>query len=535
MQNIFINGSIYTMDTERPVASAVVTEGNKITYVGESSAAIAMRRSDSHVIDLNGKAVLPGFNDSHMHLVNSGYLRGFNVNLLKVKSIAELLNTTKEFVKSRKLPQNSWIIGQGYNHENFIDEKRLPTKYDLNMLTAQHPICFVHSCNNIAVLNQTAIDLISFKNQSLSVSISDDGIASGKELVNSILSHIPKPSVNEIKYMITEMSSYALKNGVTSIQTDDFETFRDGDYKKIIDAYCQLRKQSETIVRINEQCRLNDISKLLAFMDTPYRTGYGDDFFKIGPVKLITDGGLTNRTASLLSPYTDAPDTCGQMNYTQEEIDAVVNKAFQNNIQVAMHCIGDRASRHAIKSYRKASESSDIKDRRCSLIHCQITDKSIIKDMKELGLIANIQPIFVNYDWTIAESRVGPERLKTSYSWRSMLDEGVSLAFSTDCPDEDLNPLNNIYCAVTRKDLHGNPDGGWIPEQRLSVFDSVRSYTAGSAYAAFEENIKGTITCGKYADFVVLSNDIFKVNPESIKDIAIDMTVLDGNIVYKKL
>ena len=286
-------------------------------------------------------------------------------------------------------------------------------------------------------------------------------------------------------------------------------------------------------IRVYEQCLLPQEDKLKHFFTKGYKTGWGDEKFKIGPLKLLVDGSLGARTAALVEDYSDDPGNKGIVLVEQNKLDGLVQLAQKNNTQVAIHGIGDRAMYMAFQSIEKALEGNLENDHRHGIVHCQITDENLLDKFKELDAIAYIQPIFLDYDWKIVENRVGKVREKTSYNWNTMVKKGINISCGSDAPVETFNVMYGIYEGVTRKDLSGNPKEGWMKEEGLTVDDVVYGYTMGGAYSSFEENIKGSIELGKLADIVVLSEDIFKEDPNNIRHVEVEMTILDGKIIYE--
>jgi predicted amidohydrolase YtcJ len=348
-----------------------------------------------------------------------------------------------------------------------------------------------------------------------------------------IYNALPNPTVEEIKDLILKAVNDLNKCGITSVGTDDFESLPGKDYEKVIKAYKELKEENKLNMRVYEQCLLPSKNKLLEFLEKGYKTGLGDENFKIGPLKILLDGSLGARTAALNQPYSDCPSAEGIVTLTQEELDEIVDLAHKNNMQLAIHAIGDRTMYMAFNSIEKLIKENVKENYRHGIVHCQITDEYLLNKFKELDVIAYIQPIFLDYDWHIVKDRVGEKREKTSYNWKSLINKGVKTANGSDAPVETFNVLKGIYEAVTRKDLYGLPEGGWLPDQKLTVKEAVYGYTMGGAYASFEENIKGSIEKGKLADLVVLSEDIFSINEDMIKNVNVEMTVFNGKIVHE--
>nr|WP_276537065.1 amidohydrolase [Anaerosalibacter massiliensis] len=501
-----------------------------------------LKDDNTEVVDLEGKLLLPGFNDSHMHLLMYSY-HIQNVNLVGTTSIGNIIERTKKFIKERNIASGKWILGIGWNQDYFTEGERVfPTRYDLDKISTEHPIVFTRVCYHIVIANSKAMELAGITKDSPQIEggkfdLDENGEPIGifrEKAQGLITSHIPESTVEEIKEMLIEGMKNANKCGITSVQTDDFEAIPGKNYENIIKAYKELNEEGKINLRIYEQCLLPSMGRLKGFLDSGYRTGHGDDFFKIGPLKLLGDGSLGARTAALTKPYADCPDTYGIPVFTQEEIDELVEIAHNSDMQIAVHCIGDKAMYMAFEAIEKALAKSPRKDHRHGIVHCQITDEYLLNKFKELNAVAYIQPIFLDYDWKIAESRIGGELLKTCYNWRTLLHSGVHLGFGSDAPVESFNVLNGIYEAVTSKDLNGEPEGGWKPDQTLTVEEAVYGFTMGGAYTSFEENGKGSIEEGKLADMVVLSRDIFEIPEDEIKDVEVEMTIFNGKIVYKK-
>ncbi|MFT9497891.1 amidohydrolase [Anaerosolibacter sp.] len=538
MDMILHNGRVVTMDSSQPEAEAVAIQGNKIIKVGSTAEIRQLKKDHTEMIDLGGKLLVPGFHDSHMHLLNYS-LTLHQVDLRGVTSMGEFIQKGIDFLSSREKTAGFWLQGRGWN-QDFFSEKTFPTRHDLDKITTEYPIVFARACGHVIVVNSKALAIAGVTKATSQLEgghfdLDSEGEPLGifrENALQLIYCHIPDPSLEEIKSMIIKGGHLALAQGITSVQSDDFQALPEKDFVKIIKAYESLRDNGMLPIRVYEQCLLPTIEKLQLFMSSGYQTGHGDEFFKLGPLKLLCDGSLGARTAYLRDPYTDDPATCGIPVYTQQELDQLVLTAHQGGMQLAIHCIGDGIMYMAFESIEKALNIQPKDDHRHGIIHCQITDKTLLYKFAELDVIAHIQPIFIDYDLHIVEQRIGKDRAQTSYNWHTMVDLGVAVACGSDCPVEPFDVLPGIYAAVTRKDLQGYPPQGWLPEQRLSVSQALYGFTMGAAYASFSEDIKGSISPGKLADMVVLSQDIFTIDPNVIKTTEVVMTILDGQIVY---
>ena len=541
MDTILYNGKIYTLDNRGTVAEAIYIKGNKIAFIGENEEALRFKNKDTKLIDLEGKMAVPGFNDSHMHLLSYGYT-ATKIELNSAKSIEDLILLGKERLNSGNLKKGDWILGRGWNNDYF-DDNRLPTRYDLDKITTDSPICYTRVCGHILVVNSKALEIVGIDRNSPQVpggkfDLDENGEPLGifrENAMDIIYSAIPDPDIESIKSMILKCSEDAVKQGITSIQTDDFEQLPKKDYEKIIKAYLELIDEGKLKVRVYEQCLLPDVKKLKNFLEKGYTTGWGNEYFKIGPLKLLADGSLGARTAYLTEPYNDDNSTSGIPVFSQEEMDELVLTAHNGGMHVAIHGIGDGAMYMACESIEKALKENPREDHRHGIVHCQITDMKLMNKFKELNLVAYVQPIFLHYDMHIVEDRIGKERARYTYNWKRMIDMGIHVAGGSDCPVEKFDILPNLYSAITRKDLNGYPENGWLPDQKLTVDEALRIFTVEGAYASFEEDIKGTLEVGKLADIVVLEKNLFDIEPEEIKDVKVDLTIMDGKIVYERI
>lgn len=527
MSILFLNGKIASLDSKDNFYEAIGIKNNIIDFLGTNEEGKSIEKDYDQVIDLNNKLVIPGFNDSHMHLLNYGYTLE-KMDLTKYTSIEDMINGAKAFLEDK--PSEFWLLGRGWNQDKF-KEHRFVTREDLDKISEEVPIIFTRTCGHIAVCNSMALTYLNLKELRENPNVNLE-LGIFKEAASNILyAAIPSPTVAEIKKMITNTCKELLSYGITSVQSDDFDAMPDKNYENIIKAYKELLDEGKLKVRIYEQCLFPNMKIFQEFIDKGYKTGEGNNFFKIGPLKLLLDGALGGRTALLREPYSDDSSTCGIGVYTQEELDKYVKLAQDNNFQIAAHAIGDKAMDLYLNSLEKLGQH--LEKYRHGIVHCQITTMDILERMKRLGVMAYIQPIFLDYDMHIVKERVG-ERAKESYIFKTMRNLGIKVSGGSDAPVVHFNPFENIYSAVCRKDLQGYPEGGYMPEEKMSVKDALKMFTIDSAYCSFEENIKGTLEIGKLADLVVLSEDIFNVKEDKIKDIEAILTMVNGEIVYEK-
>ncbi len=531
MNTLFINGKIATLDSENNFYEALGIRDNLIKFLGTNAEAEEVCQNYDEVIDLKGKVVLPGFNDSHMHLLNYGYALNM-MDLTKFSSIDEIITAGKALIYSRPADALNSLLGRGWNQDRLL-ENRFPTKDDLDKISTEIPIILTRICGHIAVCNSKALSYLD-NIESLADNphvILDKGIFM-EDALYLVYNLIPQPTIDEIKNMIIMTCDELLSYGITSVQSDDLSALPSTDFKSILEAYNELLAENKLPVRIYEQCLLGDLDEFKSFVNDGYRTGHGDNCFKIGPLKLLLDGALGGRTALLRAPYNDDKDNFGIATFTQDELNEYIKFAHDNGFQIAAHAIGDKAMDMFLNSLENLGE--DISEARHGIVHCQITNSDIIQRMKKLGVMAYIQPIFLDYDMHIVEDRVG-ERYKESYAFKTMSDLGIQLSIGSDSPVVHFNPFENIYSAVCRKDLKGYPNDGFMPGEKLSLETALKIFTSGSAYSSFDENLKGSLGIGKLADLVVLDRDIFEIPSDEIKNIKAEITMVDGNIVLRRV
>lgn len=532
MKTLFINGKIASLDAQNTFYEAIGINGNRIDFLGFNADAEKITSNYDEVISLQGKLLLPGFNDSHMHLLNYGYTLT-KMDLTKLSSIESMIEKAKDFIQIHSITSKKWLLGRGWNQDK-LAEKRFPKRADLDKISRDIPILFTRTCGHISVCNTAALNIIGIdrldkKNPNINI---EDGIFQ-EDALNILYKAVPSPSIDDIKEMILTTCDHLLKNGITSVQTDDLCSMPDQDYKKVLIAYEELNKENKLPVRIYQQCLFFEKPSFEEFVESGYRTGRGDEFFKIGPLKLLLDGSLGGRTALLREDYSDCPGNKGVACFRQEKLDELFDYSQKHGFQVAAHAIGDKAMDMFINSIKNSSSYDKNKDNRHGIVHAQITNSDIIYSMKELSLIAYVQPIFLDYDLHIVRDRVG-KRADESYAFKTMYDLGIKVCGGSDAPVVDFNPFQNIYSAVVRKDLNHMPTEPYLPNEKLSVAEALKIFTINGAYSSFEDEIKGSLELGKLADLVVLNEDIFNVPENKIKDIHVEMTMVDGKIVYKK-
>lgn len=532
---IFYNAQIITLDPAQPRAQAMAVAGEKILKVGSNEDILPLASNDTKTHDLDGQVVVPGFNDSHMHLINLG--QGLDgVDLTQARSNVELVQLGQKYV--HKNQSKKWILGRGFNEETF-KSKELPTKWDLNQISQDLPVFFYRVCGHIAIVNSKALELAGIDNNTPNPPgggidrEQNSGEPTGvlrETAIELVTKLIPSPSVSDLKRFISIASNEAARLGLTTVQSNDLHGTR--TMQNRLEAYRQLDEAGELPIRVELQATMPTVEDLRAYLDLWEDNPKLSSKVTLGPLKLFTDGSLGGRTAALTYPYADTPDTMGMPIFTQEELDQLVMIAAKANLQVAIHAIGDRAIDMVMDSYEKAKTTIPTWTKRPRIIHAQITRYDQLERMAKLDIVADIQPIFVPTDLHFVEQRVGAKNAEHTYAWKTMNKLGVHTAGGSDTPVEHCNPLWGMHAAITRQDRTGYPEQGWNPGERLTAEEALTIFTAGSAYAAHEEEVKGTLSPGKLADFVVLPADPTKMDPNDLLEMKVIATFVGGRRVF---
>lgn len=529
MPTAYVNGTIYTMRAEGDTCSAFVVEDGRFLYCGTDEEAKRLA-AGGEVVDLRGAPVLPGMIDTHQHLF--AYARDLRkLNLKNAASLSQLLEMIRQ--RAEDTPDGQWILGTGFDHEKFTDRKDLPTRQELDRVCPNNPLIITRYCLHVNVANSLALEIggvgPGFQPKVAgTVEFGPDGQPTGTlrdQAAADIIARIPDPlSTQEgrkdaVERACRELNSHGL-TGVHAIQG----------------LHCNLPEYTDVYQDLADEGRLT-ARVFLGYDELPncsIRTGLGDEMVKYGFYKLYVDGNMGGRTALLTQPYTDDPTQYGIPNYTQEELDAKVKAGYERNIQVGAHVIGDKAAEMLTTAIERAYRANPKPDPRFRMIHMSLLNEDVVRRIRSLPVVLDIQPMFVSTNVRWSESRVGHERSKYHYCWRTLLDNGMILTAGSDSPCESYDPMHGVYAITTRQGMDGYPEGGWFPEERVTVYEALSMYTRNAAYVSFEEDLKGTIEAGKLADFVILDTDVFHTAPEKIKDIKVEKTYLGGKLVYSR-
>ena len=531
---IIINAKVHTMDPAKPTAEAIAVHGNRIVAVGSVTEIRKLAGAGTEVLDAGGKLVLPGFNDAHVHFLSGGFQLS-SVDLRDANTPEEFAQRIRSF--AAKLPAGRWIRGGDWDHERWpaVNGKApLPTKELIDRVTPNTPVFVSRLDGHMALANSLALKLAGITKETrdpdggLIVRDPTTGEPTGvlkDAAMSAVWKVIPESTIAEKLTAAKAATEHAARLGVTSVQ--DVSAGSDvGIYQTLLD-------RGELKTRIYAVAPLPAWERLAR---TGVRAHFGSEMLRIGGLKGFSDGSLGSTTAFFYDPYLDTPTSrglAGDEMFPEGAMLERVRQADRAGLQVLIHAIGDRANDQILSLFAQVARENGAGDRRFRIEHAQHLRRQDIPRFASEKVIASMQPYHAIDDGRWAEKRIGHERAKTTYAFRSLLDAGASLAFGTDWTVAPLDPMSSIYAAVTRRTLDGKNPDGWIPEQKITVEEAVRAYTVGSAYAEFQEGSKGTITPGKLADIVMLSQDIFSINPREIEKAKVLLTIMDGRIVYK--
>lgn len=526
-----INGKIWTVNEAQPQAEAVACRGGRILAVGSTAEVRGWIGGPTRVIDLKGRRVAPGFNDAHLHFYTGGAHLA-SVKLRGARSPSEFRERIREFAAT--LPEGRWITGGDWDHENWTPAQ-LPLRAWIDAVTPGHPVFVNRLDGHMGLANSLALKLAGISRGSADppggAMVRDErGEPTGllkDAAMEAVYRVIPPPSAEEIAGALRAAMRYAAENGVTSVQ--DMSASPD-----VLAAYQKLLAAGELTVRVYGFQPLATWQRQAAI---GLRAGFGNEKLKIGGMKAFADGSLGSTTALFFEPYLDAPETCGLASeemIPESKLAGKILGADQAGLQVAVHAIGDRANQMVLGMFETAQRQNGARDRRFRIEHAQHLRLEDVARFAKLGVIASMQPYHAIDDGRWAEKRIGAQRAQGSYAFRSLLEAGAVLAFGSDWHVAPMEPLMGIYAAVTRATLDGRRPGGWAPQQKIGVAEALRAYTMGSAYASFDERIKGSIEPGKLADLAVLSDDILSIPPHELAKVRVMLTVFDGKVVFSR-
>ncbi len=518
------NATIITMESGRPQATAVAISGDRILAVGNETEVASHIGKDTKVIDLHGAFAYPGLIDSHAHIRNLGSLR-IQIDVTGTQDKNAVLTKVKE--QSRSAGKGAWIQGRGWD-QNDWPVKQFPSAADLDSVSPDNPVVLERIDGHAYWVNSPALKLAGIDSntkdpQGGKILRDANGNPTGILVDNAaalIDEKIPALTVEEEIERTKLALQESLQKGLTMLH-DAGSTATD------LEAWKTLASRNELPVRIYS----------MVWMPSTF----GEEFLKSGPknygpyldvrsMKLVMDGAMGSRGAAFLEPYSDDPGNSGLLMWKEEDLMRVLEEAKSAGIQVGIHAIGDRANRMILDAYEKTG----VKGLRWRIEHVQVLSPSDIPRLAKLDVIASMQPIHATSDMPWAQDRVGPDRIQGAYVWRSLLDQKTVIAGGSDAPVEDINPLWGIYAAITRQDHRGNPQGGWLPEQKVSRMEALRMFTIDAAYSAFRENELGSLKAGKMADIIVLPENLLTCDPKDLISMKVLYTIVGGKVRYQK-
>ncbi|TXT53698.1 MAG: N-substituted formamide deformylase [Promethearchaeota archaeon] len=531
-KKIYYGGSIITMEDEFPYVEALVVEGQKIIDLGKLQEIREKYNKNSIEIDLKGNTLLPGFIDSHIHPF--GYMFYLHsLDLFNLRSLEELLRVLEESAEKKNLDE--LVLGLRLNEENFKDPK-LPTRWDLDKACPNHPVFLLRYDGHIGVANSKTLELIKIKDKIKSIEGAEarknkEGEFTGvlsENAIGLITPLIKAPKDQELSKMVEGMCESLAEMGITSIhgliQLDDESgvlNFGENEMKLLRLSREHVIQDVYAFLFTNFPDKLNNIKDMKPFNEKE------EGVIKLAGLKLFSDGSFGGATAAMFEPFEDQPDKIGFIVEDVEKIYQKMEKAHLNNFQIAIHAIGDKANREVTNLYQKLLKKHPREDHRHRIEHASILTEDTIKDIKDLGLVVSFQPQFINSEYTWLEKRLGSKRCERTYPVKTLIDSGVIICSGSDSPVEMPNVIKGLHALVTRN--------GFQPQECISMWDALKTFTINAAYASFQEQLKGTLSPGKYADLVILDKNPLEIKNDKIKEIKVLETIKRGKTVFKKI
>ena len=526
---VLLNGTIITVDERLPDVSGVAVLNGRIAFAGSEEAARGAIGPETRVVDLEGRALLPGFNDNHNHPMSFGQaLSEIDASPMAAPTLAALQSAFREAANRSERPVD-WLVARGYD-DTRLDIHRHPTRYELDEATGGRPAILVRTCGHLCVANSAALSLAGVNGQTPDpvggkIDRDDSGEPIGllretaQKLVRDL---IPEPTVDQIKEHLRLAGRRFLSYGITSVGEAAISK------SSQLAAYQELARDGELPIRTFTMMLIDDTLESMTALGL--KTGFGDDWLRIGPAKVFQDGSGGGRTAAMTVDYRNDPGNRGITIYDQPGLNERFTRANAAGFQMAAHAIGDLAITMILDAYETALTAHPRADARPRIEHCGMCTPEHLARMRRLGVIAIPQPSFIYYLGDSYIENFTPEQLSLSYPGRSWFDHGIVAAGSSDVPVVSADPFVNLRSAVTRLTQDGQKMG---PEQGVTIDEAIRMFTINGAYASFEERIKGSITPGKLADLVVLDRDPRTVAPEQLHTLRTEMTVIEGKVVFE--
>jgi hypothetical protein len=543
------NGRCYTVDPLHPITTAIAIRNNQILAVGTDDEMKALLGTGGKWVDLNGRCVTPGLVDAHVHFQGFSMARQ-RVNLMGTKSVTEALGRIQTTAADRPLTAEGWLQGRGWAQDEWV-ERQFPFATQLDSVTGSHPACFRDKSGHAAWVNSRALRMAGIDEQTADppgghIQRDENGRPTGilfEEAIDMVTRHIPETTLHQLVEMMHSAQTHCWQAGLTGIH--------DFDGRTCFQALQILRENGELGLRVVKNV---PVYRLEHAIGVGLRSGFGDEWIRMGGVKIFADGALGPRTAAMIAPYENAPTNYGIVVTDKEEMMAYASQASANGLSVTVHAIGDKANHDVLEVYEavRAEEKQRVMSNEKQVInthhssgiahhfplrhrieHVQILHPYDLDRLGELGIIASMQPIHATSDMAMADNYWG-ERSRYSYAWRTMLETGATLVFGSDAPVEPIEPLLGIHAAVTRRRADGSPGPeGWYPEQKLTIQETIHAFTMGAAITSVQETRQGSITPGKLADLTIFDRDIFTIPPDELLDVKIGGTMVGGQLRYQ--
>ncbi|MDO6517713.1 amidohydrolase [Zobellia uliginosa] len=519
---ILTNANIWTGSESQPSAQAIAVLADTILAIGSNGELEKYKGHTTEIINVHNRFITPGFIDSHVHLLMGGNSL-LNVELRDAQTPEEFTRRIADFANT--LEPGTWIMEGNWDHTLWGGE--LPQKEWIDPYTKNNPVAVYRLDGHMVFANSAALDFAGIDKDTPDVPNGeivrdDNGIPTGilkSNAMGLLLDKIPPLTKTQKKKALKEASRYFLSHGVTSVH--------DVDSLGTAEVAQELLDAKELSLRIYSAKPLN------RWKEAQRKISTDELWLKTGIVKGFIDGSLGSHTASFMEPYTDKPADSGLLINSEANLYQWISEADKAGLHIQVHAIGDNAIHTLLEIYERIVRENGEKERRLRIEHAQHISKQDLHRFGELGIIASVQPYHAIDDGRWAEALIGPERIKTTYAFQSLLEANTILAFGSDWPVAPGDPLTGIYAAVTRNTLDGKNPNGWVPEQKISLEEALRAYTKNGAYASFDETVKGTLEPGKLADFVILSEDIQKIDPKKIREVKVMATYLGGKLVYE--
>ena len=531
---ILRNGRIYTVDSDSGIVEALAVADGKVLAVGTNSEIDRLRDRDTTVIDLVGRFAMPGFNDAHVHLGNAA-LRTLNVDLSGTTSLEDLKDRLRTALPGRS--KGDWVYGRGWDESKWADA-RIPHRADLDSVTTEHALFLERADGHSSVLNSLALERAGIGPYTPDpaggvIERDAEGQPTGwlkEKAADKVFAMIPEPTPDQWRDGFLRAMRHALENGVTSVQDDTLRS--PGQGETAVTALKQLREKQTLPLRVTVWLPFEaPLAELEQWRES---LGTTDRWLKAGLLKTNIDGSGGSLSAAMLEPYASAPDNKGLLLLDADTLMQMVIERDAAGFQIGIHAIGDRANRVVLDAFAAAIDRNGRRDSRHRVEHAQFVSAADLDRFGSLGVIASVQPSHLLTDLRWAPTLLGRERETDAYRWKSFIDSGAHVCFGTDYPVEPIDPMRGLYAAVTREFETGGPRGGWHPEESLDVATAIAAYTLQPAFAEFEETRKGSLSVGKLADIVVLSSDPIAVSPRALLDTRVDITIVEGNVVYRR-